>query len=264
MMKNATRFLAVWVVPLIVVATSNTVHATEIFPGYDLFATAASPPNPSTFVDLTVQSGGLVGVVPLMGNPFGPANTDTIVERKLGSGFPFNVGDNVTIPIELVALSLTSVAPINIGGLFYSMDVISGSLMGEPANPLGSMTVFHSVLNGGTFLTNTLPVNYKATFTEIGNPLNTFFVPGSILFQNTNGVWSHTPGPMDQHGGPYPAGGFYAGIDPHTGQKVIMAHVTPDEAHYTDPACPEPSTFALAVLGMISLRFVPWRTRRRA
>ena len=72
MMKNAARFLAVWVVPLIVFGTSNRVHATPILPGFDLFATSPSPPNPSTFVDLTVQSGGLVGVVPLKGNPFGP------------------------------------------------------------------------------------------------------------------------------------------------------------------------------------------------
>ena len=262
MMKNATRFLAVGVVALLVVGTSSTVHATAIFPGFDLFATSASPPNPSTFVDLTVQSGGLVGIVLLKGNPFGPANTDTIVERKTGSPPIFNPGDFALIPIELVALSLTSVAPINIGGTFYSMDVISGTLMGEPANPLGLMTVSHSVLNGGTFVTDTLPVNYKATFTDVGNPLNTFNVPGSVLFQNTNGVWSHTAGPMDQHGGPYSAGQFYAGIDPHTGEKVIMAHVTPDEAHYTDPSCPEPTTFALLGSGLLGLGFCVWRRRR--
>ena len=262
MMKNAARFLAVWVVPLIVFGTSNTVHATPILPGFDLFATSPSPPNPSTFVDLTVQSGGLVGVVPLKGNPFGPANTDTIVQRLAGSGPPFNVGDVAVIPIELVALSLTSVSPITIGPFNYTMDVISGSLMGQPANPVGAMTVSHSVPNGGTFVTNTLPVNYKATFTQIGNPLNTFFVNGGLLFQNTNGVWSHTPGPMDQHGGPYGAGQFFGGVDPHTGEKVVMAHVTPDEAHYTEPSCPEPSSFVLVALGLISLGFVAWRKHR--
>ena len=125
------------------------------------------------------------------------------------------------------------------------------------------MTVSHSVPNGGTFVTDILPVNYKATFTDVGNPLNTFNVLGSILFQNTNGLWSHTPGPMDQHGGPYSAGQFYASIDPHTGEKVIMAHVTPDEEHYTDPSCPEPSTFVLGVAGLAGLSFVTLRKKYR-
>ncbi len=152
-------FLAGWAVLLIVVGTSNIVRATEIFPGFDLFATAPSPPNPQTFVDLTIPSGGLVGIVPLEGAPVGPGDTDTIVERKTGSGPPFNVGDVAVIDIELVALSLRSVAPVDLGGTLFDMDVISGSLLGEPANPIGQMTVTHSDPNGGTFVTDLLPID---------------------------------------------------------------------------------------------------------
>ena len=64
MMKTATTFLAVWVVSLVVLGSFNTAPATEIFPGFDLFATAPSPPDPETFVDLTIPSGGAVGIVP--------------------------------------------------------------------------------------------------------------------------------------------------------------------------------------------------------
>jgi hypothetical protein len=249
---------AVFFVAIVAVANPNTASATEIFPGFDLFATALSPPDPQSFVDLTIQSGGLVGVVPLEGSPFGPANTDTIVERHTGSGFPFNVGDVTTIDIELVALSLRSVAPVDIGGSFFDMDVISGSFLGEPANPLGQMTVTHGDPNGGTFVTDFLPIDYRATFTEVGNPGNTFDIFGNIQFINTNGFWSHSPGPMDVHGLPLPAGGFHAGIDPIFGEKRRMDHVLPFEAHYTLAAMPEPSSGLLLGLGLVGLL-----TRRR-
>jgi hypothetical protein len=205
-----------------------------------------------------------VGIVPLEGNPFGPGDTDTIVERITGSGPPFNVGDVAVIDIELVALSLRSVSPVDLGGTFFDMDVISGSLFGEPPNPIGQMTVTHGDPNGGTFVTDFLPIDFKATFTEVGNLLNTFDVFGNILFTNTNGDWSHSPGPMDQHGGPHLDGGLFAGIDPIFGEKRRMDHVTPTEAHFALAAMPEPSTFALAVLSLMSLGFVAWRRRRRA
>ncbi len=252
-MKTLRMLVTVWFAAIVVVANFNTASATEIFPGFDLFATAPSPPDPQTFVDLTIPSGGAVGIVPLEGNPFGPGDTDTIVERLTGSGPPFNVGDVALIEIELVALSLRSVAPIDIGGLLFDMDVISGSFLGEPANPLGQMTATHSDPNGGTFVTDLLPIDYKATFTEVGNFLNTFDVFGNILFTNTNGDWSHSQGPMDQHGGPLPAGGLHAGIDPIFGEKRRMDHVTPSEAHYALAAMPEPSTALLLASGLVGL-----------
>lgn len=242
---------------ILVFALTGTavVNATPISPGFDLFAT-----QPGTFVDLTVQSGGLVGVVQLEGVAFGPGDTDTIVKRLSGSTPGFGVGDVETIDIELVALSLVSVDPVDIGGTLFDVDVISGSLLGEAPNPLGSMDVTHSDPNGGTFNTTFLPINYKAIFTEIGNLVNTFDVLGQIQFLNTQGFWSHTPGPMDMHSPTLPAGGFYAGIDPITGEKVPMDHVTPGEAHFTQAAMiPEPTTFAMLALGLAGLAF----TRRR-
>ena len=259
-MKTLRMLVAVLFVAIVVVANFNTASATEIFPGFDLFATAPSPPNPQTFVDLTIPSGGAVGIVPLEGNAFGPGDTDTIVERITGSGPPFNVGDVAVIDIELVALSLRSVAPIDIGGTLFDMDVISGSLLGEPANPLGQMTVTHGDPDGGTFITDFLPIDYKTTFTEVGNPLNTFDVFGNILFTNTNGDWSHSPGPMDQHGGPHLGGGLHAGIDPISGEKRRMDHVNPTEAHYAFAAMPEPSTVLLLIPGLAALAL----RRRRA
>ena len=59
------------------VALVGAAEATTFGPGFDLFSTT-----PGSFVDLTLPTGGVVGVVPLEGNPItGLGNTDTIVER---------------------------------------------------------------------------------------------------------------------------------------------------------------------------------------
>jgi hypothetical protein len=111
-----------------------------IDPGFDLFATDPG----STFVNL-VPFGG--GIVPLEGVPLpGFGNADTIVQRL--DGLPPATGG--TVDIELVALSLRSVDPVDIGlGPLFDLEVISGSLLGEPANPLGTMTIVHTDPNGG-------------------------------------------------------------------------------------------------------------------
>ena len=266
-MKSLIRILAA---AALVIAGSFSAGAAPIpvGPGFDLFATASSP---ASFVDLTLFSGGLVGVVPLTGNPFGPGDTDTIVERLTGTLTTFDVGDVETVDIELVALSLQSVDPVDIGGTLFDMDVISGALLGEPANPLGTMTISHEHPNGGTFITDILPIDYKATFTEVGTPSNTFNVLGNIQFFNSQGgLWSHTPGPMDVHNASLPHGDFYAGIDPATGEKRSMAHVTSGEAHYTLAAMstttivPEPSTVLLLGTGLVGLIGYGHRRRKAA
>jgi len=155
--------------------------------GFDLFNT----PEGHSFVDLTPAAiPGLADpIVQLVGEPLGPANTDTIVERLTD---PFTdttgLGDTGTVDIELIALSLRSVDPVDISGTLFDIDVISGALLGEPTNPTGSMTITHNHPNGGTF-TAVLPVQAKLTFTEVGNPGNNFFQPFNDEFLS-NGVWS--------------------------------------------------------------------------
>jgi hypothetical protein len=252
-MKTRNSVLAVLLMCLI----CSPAWATPIGPGFDLFET---PPG-RTYVDLSSFG---IGIVQLQGNRApvsalfpAPLNnpaindTDTIVQRLAGIN---PLPPSGTIPVELVALSLVSVAPVNIGGNFYDLSVLGGSLLtpSDPS-PLGSMTVNHEFANGGTF-TASLPVHATLTFTQVGNPLNTFNQPFSDTFLTTPpGVWSHTPRPDDAHvDPPFPAGDFYAGVDPITGQKVLTLEQSLLAAHGVLPAqVPEPISLAIAAVGAI-------------
>ena len=154
--------------------------AAVILSGFDFFETDSA----STFVNLDPDGpGGLSPFsVPLEGKPFETLtgsgslwNTDTIVERTQGLN-PFSVDDTGTVDIELVALSLKSIAPVDIGGTLFDIEILSGNLFGEPSNFLGSMTINHRDPNGGTFV-SILPVSAKLIFTEVGNFFNTFDQP---------------------------------------------------------------------------------------
>ena len=187
---------------LLAILVPTAAQADPIGPGFDLFTTL-----PGTTVDPAPLG---VGVVSLEGVPIGPGNTDTIVERLSGIG-PFNVGDVSVIDIELVALSLQSVDPVDIGGNLFDLAVT-----GLPS-PIGQMTVHHTVADGG-FFDALLPVEALLTFTEVGNPLNSFDQVFSTVFQTTNAPWAHTPSPGDAHYATFhPAGNFYAAILPGTG-----------------------------------------------
>ena len=238
--KSKRCALASMLVAAVVTLGPGAASSTPIDPGFDLFSTVGP-----TFVDL----GGTIGIVGLEGVPIGPGTTDTIVERKEGLAS----GTSGTIDIELVALSLRSVAPVNIGGTLFDLDVISGSLLGEPDNPLGNMTITHNDPNGGTFVA-VLPVDAKLTFTDVGNPLNTNVQFFNDIF-NSQGLWSHTPAAGYPNSSTFPSGGFYPGVDPNTGQPVVTLESTStlNAEHRVVPAIPEPGTLAILGLGLVGL-----------
>lgn len=224
----------------------STVMAVPIMAGFDLWNTT-----PGTSVDL----GPGIGVVSLTGTDLpGLGNTDTIIERKAGASLPVE-----SVPIELVALSLRSVAPIDVGGMLFDVMVISGSLLGEPANPLGTMTIDHSLPNGGVFIVDLLPVDAKVTLTEVGNPTNVTSQQVFVEFVGAQGIWGHQVGMMDQHTLDLPAGGFYPGIDPDTGEKLpVIKHSAgpgypPGHMHVVRPSMPEPTTLTLLLSASILL-----------
>ena len=96
----------------------------------------------------------------------GLAATDTIVQRLAGLSLP-NVGDAGAIPIEIVGLSLVSVAPITVtfggGGSPSLWDVTVGLDPGTHPQPPGIMQIQRTSENGGTFVAQ-LPVVAQFTF----------------------------------------------------------------------------------------------------
>ena len=260
-----TYILPLFLILVFLLMFGPNVWGTQISPGFDLFATVAE----STFVDL-----GPIGTVGLKGDPLnGLGNTDTIVERGTGIS-PLNVGDIGTIDIELIALSLVSSKAVAIGGLNFDLKVESGRLLNDPmspffrntsipSSPVGSMDVDHNQPNGGLF-DSALPVTALITFTQVGNPANSFTQPfDDILTTPTSGMWSHDPGPGDAHTSTFPSSDFFAGVDPVTSEKVQTLEESLTANHLVVPAMvPEPSTFLMLAIGFIGI--VGYKRKRNA
>jgi len=200
----------------------DSAQAVVIDPGFDLFTTPA-PGDPweggiwptdlsyGTFVRIDPDATGPAPeiTIPLKGGPrVGPFDTDTIVERKLTVN-P-TPGNPETVPIELVALSLRSVDPVDIGGTLFDVEVIDN----PSTSPIGQMTITKdAAADGGTF-NALLPVDTLVTFSQVDDRSNQVTVPVQEQFDVQNGVWSLVPRADDTHNAQWPSGGFYPGVIP--------------------------------------------------
>ena len=148
---------------------------------------------------------------------------DTVV-RRLADADP-QPGAPDTIPIELVALSLRSVDPVNLGGNLFDLQVIGGTdlLPGPPVSP-GVMTIFREdpAIDGGTF-DSFLPVAFKLIFT------------------------ARNPNPA------FPSTFEVLGFDELTAQGVPWA-----------ATIPVPAALPLLLSGLAGLGIVGWRRRKAA
>jgi len=211
---------------------------------------------PGTFFNF----GPGIGVVNFMGLPVGPGATDTIVQRQ--SDAVINSG---SIPIQIVALSMESTAPVNVGGSFFDVFVTL-----DPANlgnDKGMMSIMGS-LGGGTF-TSFFDVFFDAHFAPVstGQP---FDVISSITLSNGGSAWSPTPPPNAVIvTGPFGD----QNANTHTGLPsnfvdfwpCSVAPCTEDSsgaAHHVVKTAPAPEPSTLLLLGPAGLGLL-WRMRAR-
>jgi len=125
-------------------------------------------PLPAGFFDPGSQP--FDGVVQFGGKPLpGLGNTDTIIER-LAPSPPLFINDVAPIDVEIVALSLTSAAPITVtfdaaSPELWAVDVCLSSTAPQGT---GTMTVTRTHADGGTFTSN-FPVVPKFVFTRLSD-----------------------------------------------------------------------------------------------
>ncbi len=128
------------------------------------------------------------GVVVLQGSPLDtvPAgalgSTDTIYER-LADSLPMDIGGSDTVPIEIVALSLTSCEPIEVsfnGGTAIEEWVVDVHLSPTVAQTPGTMTIYLKHADGGTFDSD-LPVVPILEFSQVSGTATAAMDPGPTL-----------------------------------------------------------------------------------
>jgi hypothetical protein len=229
--------------------------AVSIGPGFDLLKTAVS----GSYVDLR-EIPEIGRIVELVGNPLpGLGGVDTIVERK--AGCDFDATNPCTIAIQLIKLSLRSKDPVDISGTFFDVFVTE-----QPPDPITPpdpvMTItLNSAGDGGKF-NSSLPVKADLTFTQVGNPSNSFHVSFFDVFTSLDVPWSTMAPPGWPSSDEYPAGGFYPGVLPPsvTGGRVRFVGFD-EQALLARHRIPEPATLALFGAG---LGLMGWRRRKLA
>lgn len=197
---------------------------------------------------------------------FGPidltGNGNTVVRRLQDAECPMSgvggacevIGSpgDTTIDIELVALSLVSVNPIDFGGTLYDLRIDKnpiqttlGSEMAITINDAGTGGMFSSLLN----------VDALLTFTEVGNSNNIVVDSFFDVFVSLDIPWSTQCPPS------YPdcSSNFYPGVLPGTTKRVAFDEQAALARHRVT-ATPEPATLALMALGLIGIAY--WRKVR--
>lgn len=237
--KHMTAVTAAWGVSLF-----SAQAIPMVLPGFDLLETRDG----TQFLGFDFEG------VPLPDFDFGSGpedvgDTDTIVQRKDPANSSGAHPDTApTIDIEMVALQLRSVDPINLGA---GLDIHYVTLAGPS---LGTMDITFDTSNSGTF-DSTLDLNFDIRIGALNGPI---ILTQTLSLSSTNTPWSRIPpagavqipGVNHELNGTDPSGDFWPGliVETHPGTAVHVASSTvPDHTHAF-------SLFALSLLGLGAAR----------
>jgi hypothetical protein len=157
-----------------------------------MFGPPDNPPLPADFFG--PGSDPFDGIIALKGKPLPGGVVDTLIQRVNGADLPSG-GASAMVDVEMVALSLTSIAPIRVtyyGGMVESFFDVFVTIP-EPSS--GQMSIVRTHENGGTFnIDSFFDITYQIEFTEpgTGQPVATYITPNLNLSGSSN-TWQDTP-----------------------------------------------------------------------
>jgi hypothetical protein len=209
----------------------------HVIPGSNSFinANVSLLPSGSGTASIPLRGGGLSGLAP-------GTNADVIVDRL--SGLPS--GATGAIPTEMVALSLVSINPIQVGGKDWNVQVLFD------AHNFGVVDIKTHPEPNGTF-DSLFNFDYRIIFSEDGNPTNVFFDIVPLQVQSSSDPWTHVA--------PF---GAPAGRDFYIAPFIVTQSSGDDfglELEMAVPIIPEPGSFALMFIGGAAL--IGMRIRRK-
>jgi len=218
----------------------------NVLPGYDLFETTTGTNLngiPLQGVPLgTYDFGGAIGVQSV-------GNTDTIVQRLQTATAPSLPGTAPTINLQMLALQMETVTPVDLGAGLNNYFVTLQSIRGGPATT-GTMDITFANSAGGTF-NSFFDVFYDIRVGALNGPIVN---SSDLTLTGTANTWTRTPPPsaVTINGVNIDLNGVNSNSDFWPTPPVTESHPG-GGAHVVNDAVPEPSTFVLAVLGFLSL-----------